>query len=425
LILIYFNALFVNPSIGFSESEVISELGEIQGLVDEGDIPSLHICVVSGDEILWNHGFGEETSDDAVFLIGSIQKMFVSISILQLYEEGMLGLDDNVNKYLPFELVHPDYPDASITVRMLLSHRSGLVTTPISEFCFDWDGLYYPEYSRYYFPSVIGVPLGDYLSMCLSQEGNLYNDSNWLFEPGTQYGYSNIGYHILEYIIETVSNQTISEYMNYNILKPLKMNNTGFNSSEYIENHATPHTRTQGNSTNKVLSVWNGRYMLRSTGGDMGHLLIALINNGEFDGIRILESDTVSLMFENTNNDFKSILRIMVPLKELRRPGYGLGVEVCNNGIYGHGGSTVGFTAECFFNPSKKIGYVRLSNVNAIVDYTSTGWEDINRVTNEIRTIVLTERGMLPQYDYALYGLAGIGMLGLMTSLYRINKSRK
>ena len=219
LILIYFKALFVNPSIGFSESEVISELGEIQGLVDEGDIPSLHICVVAVEGNLRraeitrlrcrdlenvtviNANFNDLTfpkgAYDAVFLIGSIQKMFVSISILQLYEEGMLGLDDNVNKYLPFELVHPDYPDASITVRMLLSHRSGLVTTPISEFCFDWDGLYYPEYSRYYFPSVICVPLGDYLSMCLSREGDLYNDSNWLFEPGTQYGYSNIRYQSL------------------------------------------------------------------------------------------------------------------------------------------------------------------------------------------------------------------------------------
>ena len=96
---------------------------EISELVESGDIPSLHVCVVSGDE-LWVKGFGEQTTEDTVFLVGSIQKVFVAVSILQLYEEGLVGLDDDVNTHMPFSIRHPEYPDTPITIRICLLYTS-------------------------------------------------------------------------------------------------------------------------------------------------------------------------------------------------------------------------------------------------------------------------------------------------------------
>ena len=96
---------------------------EISGLVESGDIPSLHVCVVSGDK-KWVKGFGEQTDEDTVFLVGSIQKVFVAVSILQLYEEGLVGLDDDVNTYMPFSIRHLGYPDRPISIRMLLAHST-------------------------------------------------------------------------------------------------------------------------------------------------------------------------------------------------------------------------------------------------------------------------------------------------------------
>ncbi|MHA2082066.1 MAG: serine hydrolase domain-containing protein, partial [Candidatus Thorarchaeota archaeon] len=98
---------------------------EIEGIVTEGNIPSFHACVVSDDEISWVRGFGAQTNTDTVFLIGSIQKVLVAISILQLHEDGSIELDNDVSDYIPFEISNPSYSDVAITVRMLLAHRTG------------------------------------------------------------------------------------------------------------------------------------------------------------------------------------------------------------------------------------------------------------------------------------------------------------
>jgi len=374
---------------------------EISGLMVSGDIPSLHVCVVSGDE-KWVKGFGEQTGEDTVFLVGSIQKVFVAVSILQLYDEGLVGLDDDVNTHMPFSIRHPGYPDTPITIRMLLSHRSGLDATLPSEFQYDWDGENPPEWKSFS-EAFEGIPLEEWLEMNLDEDGSYYTPSHWVWEPDTRYSYSNNGYKILMCILERVTGKSIQDYMDEYIFTPLQMDHTGFDCLEFMVEHAIPHTRTRGDSTNKELPIWNGQYMLRSTVSDMGHLLIALMNEGQFDDYQLLKRDTVALMFENTGSmSLRSRLRDLLPIKDVLRVGYGLGIEVRNNGNFGHGGSTVGFTAECSFNPKTKRGFIRLSNVNAILDYTSNEWQDINSITKQIRTKVLLKIGLLPTIDIIL-----------------------
>jgi len=368
---------------------------EISSLVESGDIPSLHVCVVSGDE-KWVKGFGEQTDEDTVFLVGSIQKVFVSVSILQLYDEGLLGLDDDVNRYMPFSIRHPGYPDTPITIRMLLSHRSGLDATLPSEFAYDWGEDNPPEWTRSFPEDLVNLTLIEWLELNLNQDGGLYSPSHWVREPGTGYSYSNNGYKILMYILESVTGQSIQDYMDENIFTPLQMDHTGFDCLEFMDEHATPHTRKFGNATNIPLSVWNGRYMLRSSASDMGNLMVALMNDGIFEGNRILEKETIELMSTNTRQSF--FLRDFV--RKLKRDGYGMGIEVCNHGILGHGGSTVGFTGELYISPSKDVGIFRISNVNAILDYKSEGWKDIGNTNGLIRAKVMRKTGLLPLVDY-------------------------
>ena len=368
---------------------------EISELVESGDIPSLHVCVVSGDE-KWVKGFGEQTGEDTVFLVGSIQKVFVAVSILQLYEEGLIGLDDDVNIHMPFSIRHPEHPDTPITIRMLLSHRAGLEGTLPSEFAYDWVDDNPDDWTRRFPDDLVGIPLETWLEMNLDMDGRLYSPSHWVREPDTGYSYSNNGYKILMCILERVTGQSIQDYMDENIFTPLQMDHTGFDSLEFIDEHATPHTRKYGNDTNVPLPVWNGRYMLRSSASDMGNLMIALMNEGVFEGAQILEEETVELMTTNTRSSI--FLRELV--SKLNRDGYGMGIEVCNHGLLGHGGSTVGFTGEFYCSPSKNTGFVRLSNVNAILDYTSEGWRDIGQTNDQIRTKVLRKTGLLPLVDY-------------------------
>jgi len=376
---------------------------DISGLVESGDIPSLHVCVVSGGE-KWVKGFGEQTGEDTVFLVGSIQKVFVAVSILQLYEDGLIELDDDVNMYMPFSIRHPGYPDTPITIRMLLSHRSGLDATLPSEFAYDWADDNPVEWTRSFPEGLIGIPLVEWLEMNLDDEGSLYSLDHWVREPGTGYSYSNNGYKILMCILERVTGLSIQDYMEENIFTPLGMDHTGFDCEGFVGEHATPYTRKYGDDTNIPLQVWNGRYMLRSSASDMGSLMIALMNDGVYDGVRILEEETVELMSTNTRQSF--FLRDYV--RKLKRDGYGMGIENCNHDILGHGGSTVGFTGEFFICPSKGIGVFRVSNVNAILDYTSRGWVDINAVNFQIRNMLMQKAGMLPMVDYiALFPIAG------------------
>jgi len=60
----------------------------------------------------------------------------------------------------------------------------------------------------------------------------------------------------------------------------------------------------------------------------------------------------------------------------------------------------VGFTGEFYFSPSKDVGIVRISNVNAILDYTSEGWRDIGNTNGQIRVMVMRKTGLLPMVDY-------------------------
>ena len=420
-ILLVVVGLLIPPSsatgLGIVSSNVEEEIGRI---ITEGNIPSFHACVVFDDEISWVCGFGAQTDSDTVFLIGSIQKVLVAVSILQLYESKSIELDNDVSDYLPFEISNPNYSDVDITVRMLLAHRSGLDTILPHEFCYDWEGAYYPDYAygREYYTPVINISLGNFLSECLTPSGSYYSSSNWLFEPGTQYSYSNSGYKILMYLIETVSEQTISEYMQENIFSPLLMNNTGFNSSDFIGHHAVPNTRISG--SNLELPIWDGQYMMRSTVSDLGHLMIALMNEGQFGDSLILQPESIDMMLERVS-DFAS--ENTVP-SELRWEGYGLGLDIFSHGLFGHGGSTIGFQGLMYFNPTKMMGYIWLSNVNCILNYNSDDWYEIARNTTEIRNLVLVDIDLFPaaHMNPVLIIVTGVVLAIVLINIIRVRR---
>jgi CubicO group peptidase (beta-lactamase class C family) len=99
---------------------------QLQSLVEEGGIPSLAVSLVVNDELVWARGYGEQPDLSTVYMIGSIDKAFIGTAVMQLYEQGMIELEADVNDYLPFNVRHPDYPNKPVTIEMLLTHKSGL-----------------------------------------------------------------------------------------------------------------------------------------------------------------------------------------------------------------------------------------------------------------------------------------------------------
>ncbi len=78
--------------------------------------PSFAFSVINGTEVFYTKGFGEQSETDNAYHLNSAAKMITGTAILQLYEQGLIGLEDDFNDYIPYELKNPYYPDTTITI---------------------------------------------------------------------------------------------------------------------------------------------------------------------------------------------------------------------------------------------------------------------------------------------------------------------
>ena len=370
---------------------------EIQQLVTEGDIPSLQAGIVFQDQLVWAKGYGLQPSLDTVYMIGSVQKTFTATSVLQLYEKGVIkDLEDDVNDYLPFEVRNPNYPTTPITIRMLLSHRSGLVHELPYKFFWDTEGTFYPKYRLTYKSGILDLSVEEFLNASLTPGGANYRSNIWLFEPGTEYSYSGSAFVLLKYLIEQVTNQSVANYMQENIFGPLGMKNTGFNASDFAGHHAIPYTRIGG--TNHDLPVWSGQLMIRSTVSDMAQFLIAHINQGQNGDIQLLQPGTIDLMHAKISSwsAYRDPQWNSPYDYNLNAEGYGLGWEQFIDDIEGHGGSVPGYMALMYCKQTEKgpFGVIILINANGILG-SEDDFAAVYKIVKTVRNVLLYELGLI------------------------------
>ncbi len=152
------------------------------------------------------------------FHIASVSKTVTNLAIFKLVESGKIDLNEDINKYIPFEIKNPYHPNDKITVRDLLNHRSGIK---------DDLEIYDPFWN---FPN--GDPtleLASFLKDYLSGNGKLYKKEH--FESSSDYkafSYSNTGVALLGLIVEHVSGMSYEEFCQQNIFKPVGMINTSW-----------------------------------------------------------------------------------------------------------------------------------------------------------------------------------------------------
>ena len=138
--------------------------------------------------------------DHSVFQLASVSKQFTAASILILFEEGQLELDDKVIKFFP------DFPYQEVTVRQLMNHTSGLPK-------YFW--LAEHKWNKEHAPS--NKEMMDMLSK---------HDVQRFFSPGANFDYSNTGYFVLASIVEKITNKNFGDFVDENIFRPLHMENT-------------------------------------------------------------------------------------------------------------------------------------------------------------------------------------------------------
>ena len=352
-VLVPVSANFVEKPYTVNRVKVIDDDFD-QAIIDymnNGHMPSTALAIIKNNSMVWSKGYGyadiknkKEAPNETVYMLASISKTFTATAIMQLWEKGLFDLDNDVNEYLPFNVRNPNYTDVPITFRMLLTHRSSLASKNINLFTLF---------------SIFRVPI-DYLGDYLNPGGKLYNPDNWKdYPPGEQQFYSSTGIELLGYLVQCLTNQSLCDYCTQHIIQPLNMKNTSYYPSFYKKEQLA------------VLYIYLlGRYIalpafedrnyaaggLRSNLEDLSHFLIAFMNGGEFNGVRILKNDTVELMFT-----------LQYPTDSYI--GYGLGFQIYpkrnnseNDLRIGHNGGMPGSQTYMFYHVFEDAGIIIFTN---------------------------------------------------------------
>ena len=317
-------------------------------------IPGVVILATKDDQVVFSKSYGyanlEESippTDTTVFLLGSISKTFVANAVMQLWENGLLDLDADINTYLPFAVINPFYSDDPITMRMILAHTSSLARNDdiwINDI--NWHGE---------FP----VSNCDYLESYLAEGGVLYADTNYLnYPPGTYYQYSNFGFALAGCVIEQISGMSLEEYCQDSIFTPLGMNETSW----FISN-LNPDNVAIGYGWNGSVNVPYDFYgipiypcgMLRTSARQLARHMIAFMQYGQIDGQRILDSTTVDLMRTIQYPDVYSGSYLLQGLGWYEYFAY-------FHDSWGHGGTVWGTSTRMYFDPEEKTGFIILAN---------------------------------------------------------------
>jgi CubicO group peptidase (beta-lactamase class C family) len=351
-----------SPTAPGNTASLVAELdAKIPAVIAAGNAPSIQVAVVHRDRIVWSRAFGENTSVDHVYMNASVQKTFTAVAVLQLVEAGLIDLDADIGVYVPFPVRHPEFPETPITVRMLLAHRSGLDAFPHQ---FDWDteSAFAPRFRPACPEELSDMTLEEFLSVSLTPGGANYDPQAWLHGPGSGHHYSVSAYPLLRYLVGRVVGSSYPAYLHESIFAPLGMASSGFSADEFAGRHAIPYTRIDGE--NIELPLWNGRAsLMHTTAADMAKFMLALMNDGRNGGVQLLQPETIELMRRRTTR-YKVLFKRS---DDLPHSGRGLGHSSFRGGWFGIGGSAPGYQSLLRFHPDRQVGYVLLTNVNAIL----------------------------------------------------------
>lgn len=255
-----------------ASGELTAKVDKVFSQFDKPDSPGCALAVVKDGQMIYKRGYGMADLDhdvaikpDTPFHVASVSKQFTAFSILLLAQQGKLSLDDKVQKYIT-ELREFDQP---ITIRHLLHHTSGLRD--------QWNLLI-----------MSGTRLGEDVVRDDDILDLVSRMKELNFKPGDQHLYCNTGYTLLAYIVKRVSGQSLREFAEANIFKPLGMTRTVFRDDHAIvvKNQAyayngslngsfklsVPNYDTVGASslvtTVEDLAKWDQNFYDRKVGGD-------------------------------------------------------------------------------------------------------------------------------------------------------------
>ncbi len=326
--------------------EFISEYDSlIQTIVHQ--TPGAAIVIVKGDSIIFSKGYGMKSVKEGdsidintVFRIGSVSKGFASVLTGLIVQDGLLDFDDCIIDHYPDFQLKSDAHTQSLSIRHVLSQSTGLP---------------YQAYSTL-------IEDGASLDVMINELQNL----DMIGDPGQYYSYQNVGYSLIEKVLEGRTSNSYQELLQQRLFTPLKMKNASSDFESMIAggNKALPHVKSKSGWVQKKIS--ENYYNTQAAGGvnasitDMGQWLKAMLGHQQ----HVLHKSTLGEIFTPQ-------IRTYVRYKyfggwpKVKKTYYGMGWRVVENGddqvIY-HGGYVNGYSSKIALIPSEDIGICVLTN---------------------------------------------------------------
>ena len=346
--------------------EAISKLkAVIQREVEQKDLPAFSITLVDDKRDVWSAGFGlartepkQAATSETVYRVGSISKLFTDIAVMQLVEQGKLNLDADICEILPeFQPKNPF--EKPLTLRQLMSHRSGLVReSPVGSY-FDPDE-----------PSIAETVAS-------------LNDTTIVYEPGTRTKYSNSGITVVGLAVEKASGMPFSEYIRENILKPIGMQNSDFDHTPKVAEKLAAAQMWTVDARRFPAPVFEFGIFpagnLYSTTDDLTRFLRVLFRGGNLKDGQLLSPGTLSAMMRPQEKD---------------RFGIGFAIsDFHGHKAIGHGGAVYGYSTQLKALIDEKIGVAAVTSLDG-----SNGV--VGRISDYALELMLAARAGKPLPDY-------------------------
>ncbi len=321
---------------GLSDAEVERRVGAVvDEIATHPEFVGLSVAVARGDQLIVERGYGIADLEwnvpvdaSTIFRIGSTTKQFTAAAILKLAEQGKLGLDDPLSRYV----AEFDTGGRAVTIRQLLNHTSGI-----------------PEYTMQpgFFAKMLPLNLSD------AEVLQLVSGKPFDFEPGAGWRYSNTNYYLLGMVVAKAGGRPYAAFMQDEFFTPLGLAQTRYGSeTEIIPHRAQGYvfdggTGSHANDSAISMDGPGAGGALVSSAGDLVRWQIALTN-----GRAIRPASFEQMIGSPVKTGWGDDLY-----------GFGVGIELLDGRrAIGHGGVVIGFNSALTWLPDSGLRVAVISN---------------------------------------------------------------
>ena len=323
--------------------------GDTEAAIVQSRVPGLQLAILAGDQIIYSRGFGyadleakRPVTPQTVLRAGSISKLFTATLVMQHVEQGRINLDEDVNRYLPSRqrIRDPSGAEVPVTVRQLLSHRSGL---PPLGAGLDW-------------LPFVGVFAG--LRPAPSFEQYMADGLRLRRRPGTELRYSNDAFILLGWLSAKLAGAEFADCARRAVLDPLDMHSSDFRpdaESLRSEKAAVYHRTASGfQPAVEYAGVWPSG-SLHTTAEDLLQFARMVLSHGTLASRKVLAPETLAEM-----------TRLQAIPVEGADSGFGLGFRLTRyrgERLICHEGGNPDIAARLCLVPERQLAVAVLINV--------------------------------------------------------------